>query len=660
MVCAVGATTVTPASAQHPWGKLGHGRYSAAADAPTGEPDFVSDGAEGPLPISGAANVEQGGNTGTATVTATAVIVGGTIRSGTASGSVSGANVATGGDAGGFTEVRYTGINLGATPVSYEASASIDLASSGDAVAYGDIYINTPDSGNAYQYFRACTFPRSHWFFDLCEDLYEPGPAQGSIHRTGVVEPGGTVEVSVMISASARSFGRSGAEYLGSASGSFTASLRIGAPVGGHFDWSVPDRYGADEDEDGRIDSFEPDGRLDPSPNGFPVDFTDGSPEQCNTAVTRTWIIDGLEVAAGDPRIIRYDPNGCEFSYSFPAEGTYQVSLETTYGGSPVDLVTEDVLVQDWVIVSLGDSVASGEGNPEVPGILEPGWQNRQCHRSALAGPALAAQRLEYLDPKTSVTFVHLACSGATMDAGILGTYVGQEPGAPLPPQIVALQELVGDREIDAVTISVGANDVMFSDLVTTCFLHGDAPVTASCDRSGHLGSARDAFDARVPNLAPLYDELGTTLAASPLSIDRERVYVTEYFDPVRDEDGEFCDQKILEESANVNGLGISAAEAEWAGTEMLPTLNAEIQAAKARNGWNYVGGIFSRYGAHGYCSTSRWIVQITQSFRQQGNRDGTLHPNVPGHQLYGERIYEALARDLYLDGNLDLPRAPA
>ncbi len=45
------------------------------------------------------------------------------------------------------------------------------------------------------------------------------------------------------------------------------------------------------------------------------------------------------------------------------------------------------------MVASLGDSVASGEGNPHEPAA--PGfparWQDRACHRSVDAGPAVAA-----------------------------------------------------------------------------------------------------------------------------------------------------------------------------------------------------------------------------------------------------------------------------
>jgi hypothetical protein len=69
---------------------------------------------------------------------------------------------------------------------------------------------------------------------------------------------------------------------------------------------------------------------------------------------------------------------------------------------------------------------------------LAPTWQSEQCHRSALAGPARPARAIEQADERTSVTFLHLACSGATINDGLLGSYAGIEPGARLPPQVTA------------------------------------------------------------------------------------------------------------------------------------------------------------------------------------------------------------------------------
>jgi hypothetical protein len=94
----------------------------------------------------------------------------------------------------------------------------------------------------------------------------------------------------------------------------------------------------------------------------------------------------------------------------------------------------------------------------------------------------------------------------------------------------------------------------------------------------------------------------------------------------------------------------------------MLARLNQTASAAASRNGWRFVGGIYDAFRTHGYCATDpeRWVVQITESFANQGNKDGTIHPNETGHAAYGARIAQSLTADFYAGGDLTKPRAPA
>lgn len=111
-----------------------------------------------------------------------------------------------------------------------------------------------------------------------------------------------------------------------------------------------------------------------------------------------------------------------------------------------------------------------------VPFPAEEFWHIRS-HRSTYAWPARAALALERSDPHTSVTFVHLAASGATVRQGIIGPYAGQavEPlskiSEPMPSQIDQLRALLGcdlsdacQRTIDILTISIGINDIGFCE----------------------------------------------------------------------------------------------------------------------------------------------------------------------------------------------------
>ncbi|HUG15265.1 MAG TPA: hypothetical protein VMM78_09625 [Thermomicrobiales bacterium] len=108
-------------------------------------------------------------------------------------------------------------------------------------------------------------------------------------------------------------------------------------------------------------------------------------------------------------------------------------------------------------------------GHVEIPAH----WQDEQCHRAAWAGPSQAAAILERVDPHTSVTFVSLACSGATINtliydpgykgAGLLRHYAGIYPKADhpslatfVPAQMEQAAYIAEGREIDALLVSGG------------------------------------------------------------------------------------------------------------------------------------------------------------------------------------------------------------
>ncbi len=160
------------------------------------------------------------------------------------------------------------------------------------------------------------------------------------------------------------------------------------------------------------------------------------------------------------------------FAVPYP-DGAW-VSVEA--GGKP--LARQRVKVRDILIVGLGDSFASGEGNPDVPvafsrtraasyGVppksvaLEgyparlgawseigddvflangPRWWARACHRSLYGHQLRAALQLALEDPHRAVTFAGFACAGAEITDGLFLVYRGNEwvPNPPDLPQISA------------------------------------------------------------------------------------------------------------------------------------------------------------------------------------------------------------------------------
>lgn len=331
----------------------------------------------------------------------------------------------------------------------------------------------------------------------------------------------------------------------------------------------------------------------------------------------------------------------CRFRMSVHAQGVYQVSLRREApDGTLSRPVTRDVTVTDRLVVALGDSIASGEGNPDVSQKFDLGfntaparWQSRQCHRSERNAPmARVARELEAADRHSAITFVNLACSGAAIEGeGLLAPYAGIEPGPQLAPQLDRLEALARTRPIDAVVISAGANDIGFGDIVTACF-------EGNCDRSAGVRARLDTALRALPGRRGRFDNLAKRL--SRLGIPAERVYVTEYPDPTTDARGRHVRLPgILGKGVPLKANGISARELAWAAREVVAPLNAAVRAAAENHNWSFVGGIAQGFIGHGYAAGKASFIRTAESAMElQGpwppgcNRLDPLTRSFKGH----------------------------
>ena len=151
-----------------------------------------------------------------------------------------------------------------------------------------------------------------------------------------------------------------------------------------------------------------------------------------------------------------------EFDIPYPAGARVTVEV----GGRPI--ASDDMQVADLLIVGIGDSFASGEGNPDVPVRFSrersadygketkaPGassligyptrvgswrqigdreflaenarWLDQACHRSMYSHQLRASLQLALENPHRAVTFVGVACSGADVAMGVFLRYKGNE-----------------------------------------------------------------------------------------------------------------------------------------------------------------------------------------------------------------------------------------
>ena len=286
-------------------------------------------------------------------------------------------------------------------------------------------------------------------------------------------------------------------------------------------------------------------------------------------------------------------------------------------------------------VVALGDSFASGQGAPDRPfrwwRFWEPvGWADRRCNRSNYSPTAQAVSMLE--QQGESVGLRSFACSGASIEDGLLAPHMGPEPAPgdpPLPPQVAALKDYAQSTgtDVDALTIIAGGNDLYFERIVMACMAFG-------CQVSQSL------VEQRLALLPALLDAMAQEIKQIP-KLDPDEVLLVEYPNPARGADGSYCDHAPPGDPL----ARLAEKDARWAGEYVVPRLNHEICMAAQRHGFRYVDDVAPRFHEHGYCAQPQnFINSIGESELRQQHFRGGMHPNAEGHGQVGERLAEVLS----------------
>src|SRR6266404_1337055 len=299
---------------------------------------------------------------------------------------------------------------------------------------------------------------------------------------------------------------------------------------------------------------------------------------------TCAWSFDG-----GDgPRQSTFDcaePVNFRARYGRPTVATVEVSS----GPEAPQRVATEIMVRDIFIAGLGDSIASGEGNPdrpialsdegfcfrsylgtavaqyyrpsragykggracEAPDFLQVWqrqsalWFNSACHRSLYSYQTRTALALAVQYPHIAVTYLPLACTGATIPDGLFGSQGARECPptksaasckgtvnaqlAELRDALTAAKRRQPDRTLDLVLLSIGANDINFSGLVADVIV--DTPTERVLfRRTGVMGSVEDSRAALARDLPQGFGKLREAL--KPLVGDLQRVVYVSYANP--------------------------------------------------------------------------------------------------------------------------------
>lgn len=336
--------------------------------------------------------------------------------------------------------------------------------------------------------------------------------------------------------------------------------------------------------------------------------------------------------------------------------------------------VTTEIAVRDIFIAGLGDSVASGEGNPdrpvalsdegfcfryylssatsqyyrpsragykggracEAPDVLQVWqrqsalWSNPACHRSLYSYQTRTALALAVRYPHIAVTYLPLACTGATIADGLFGSQGAREcpPSKSSAPcrtkvnsQLAELREALTaakgrqpDRALDLILLSVGANDIYFSGLVADVIV--DYPTERVLfRRSGVIASVDESRSALTRDLPQGFGKLREAL--KPLvGGDLSRVVFTSYANPALAGSGTPCPGGPagfdVHPSFNADPQRL-ASVAAYVDNEFLPQLKALALCERGiicrdprADRMTFVDAHQQTFAGHGFCARSQ------------------------------------------------------
>ena len=217
---------------------------------------------------------------------------------------------------------------------------------------------------------------------------------------------------------------------------------------------------------------------------------------------------------------------------------------------------------------ALGDSYSSGVGTREYFD------DSGDCLRGPKAYPQLWA------DANSPASFEFVACSGATTE------------------EVSANQLGALDAETSLVTITVGGNDIGFTDVIQDCLLSDDAGCSG----------AVDAAEARMREELP--GKLATTYGDISAGAPNATVVVLGY--PRLNELG----------SCDIPGY----TEAKRQRINDAADVLSEVTAAAADDAGFTYSDVRTAFDGHGVCGESEWINGPSNPLQE------SFHPNTDGH----------------------------
>ena len=253
--------------------------------------------------------------------------------------------------------------------------------------------------------------------------------------------------------------------------------------------------------------------------------------------------------------------------------------------------------------------------------------------------------------------------------------YEGSPPGELVmngdwePRQVVSLNDVDDDLSVDMVTITIGGNDLLFSEVITKCVKE-----TCSDEHFGGVVARRTMFREVGGRIREVLREVKRVTADGSTGDREATVFVLGYpyltpspsetycasitAGPALDK-GESSYHALndwldtLAITGNVEALEIGADEQTYVRL-LTDDLNREIRLAATAERVHFVD-VAAAFDGHDSCATDAWLNGVVEADGFKATSDRSFHPNAAGHEAFADvlRAYiERAVRDVRSDPN--------
>ncbi|MDH6108993.1 hypothetical protein P3T36_007136 [Kitasatospora sp. MAP12-15] len=312
--------------------------------------------------------------------------------------------------------------------------------------------------------------------------------------------------------------------------------------------------------------------------------------------------------------------------------------------------------------VSMGDSYISGEagrwqGNSDTADGSRDGtdrsWNGSSYDPAEIYGSTYASgcDRSDSAEVRSATGIaqnqINLACSGATT-ANVFTAADGGQGLKGEAPQADQLATVAKQYKVTLITLSIGGNDLGFSDVITTCAK--DYIFWGSSCQSDEQSAIDAAMPAAMAGVGKSIDEIRSVMAADGYPASSYRIVLQSYPSPIaRSAENRYAESGW--DRVDVGGCPFGNADSDWARDSMVPEVAGKLAAVAADRGVQFMD-LQDVLQGHEVCSTadqmaapgvapsavtSEWARFVDEGLSSsQGTTQESMHPNYYGQLALG------------------------